>query len=118
MIGRLSPRGEAPGLPLLHLPRPGRCGADRGCCPPPVRPPSGRMIAHVRRPGSVPLLVFPEGTCVNNEYCVMFKKVKERPELNSRGGGPPGQHGFSHQGTRDGGRPSGALFSLPRSHFF
>jgi glycerol-3-phosphate O-acyltransferase 3/4 len=23
---------------------------------------------------STPLLIFPEGTCVNNEYCVMFKK--------------------------------------------
>lgn len=25
-------------------------------------------------PGSTPLLIFPEGTCVNNEYTVMFKR--------------------------------------------
>ncbi len=33
-----------------------------------------RMRAHVRRGDTVPLLIFPEGTCVNNEYCVMFKR--------------------------------------------
>ena len=33
-----------------------------------------RMVAHVRRADATPLLVFPEGTCVNNEYCVMFKR--------------------------------------------
>eukprot|EP01024_Parvocaulis_polyphysoides_P073707 TRINITY_DN9500_c2_g1_i3.p2 TRINITY_DN9500_c2_g1~~TRINITY_DN9500_c2_g1_i3.p2 ORF type:complete len:263 (-),score=17.65 TRINITY_DN9500_c2_g1_i3:159-947(-) len=33
-----------------------------------------RMKAHVSNPNSTPLLVFPEGTCVNNEYCVMFKR--------------------------------------------
>lgn len=33
-----------------------------------------RMRAHVRDPRSTPLLIFPEGTCVNNEYCVMFKR--------------------------------------------
>ena len=33
-----------------------------------------RMVAHVRKPDATPLLVFPEGTCVNNEYCVMFKR--------------------------------------------
>ncbi|GAB4822962.1 hypothetical protein N2152v2_010008 [Parachlorella kessleri] len=33
-----------------------------------------RMKAHVRNPDSAPLLIFPEGTCVNNEYCVMFKR--------------------------------------------
>eukprot|EP01025_Chloroclados_australasicus_P049088 TRINITY_DN557_c0_g1_i4.p1 TRINITY_DN557_c0_g1~~TRINITY_DN557_c0_g1_i4.p1 ORF type:complete len:404 (-),score=42.26 TRINITY_DN557_c0_g1_i4:514-1587(-) len=32
-----------------------------------------RMKAHVSNPNT-PLLVFPEGTCVNNEYCVMFKR--------------------------------------------
>lgn len=35
----------------------------------------GRKIkAHVQREGATPLLIFPEGTCVNNQYCVMFKK--------------------------------------------
>eukprot|EP00873_Tetraselmis_striata_P001570 jgi/Tetstr1/421834/TSEL_012735.t1 len=33
-----------------------------------------RMKAHVRDPHKPPLLIFPEGTCVNNEYCVMFKR--------------------------------------------
>jgi glycerol-3-phosphate O-acyltransferase 3/4 len=34
-----------------------------------------RMKAHVRAvPASNPLLIFPEGTCVNNEYCCMFKR--------------------------------------------
>eukprot|EP00193_Tetraselmis_chui_P014428 CAMPEP_0177791090 /NCGR_PEP_ID=MMETSP0491_2-20121128/23732_1 /TAXON_ID=63592 /ORGANISM="Tetraselmis chuii, Strain PLY429" /LENGTH=450 /DNA_ID=CAMNT_0019313267 /DNA_START=213 /DNA_END=1566 /DNA_ORIENTATION=- len=35
---------------------------------------SERMKAHVRDPMKPPLLIFPEGTCVNNEYCVMFKR--------------------------------------------
>jgi hypothetical protein len=34
-----------------------------------------RLKKHVEDPDSNPLLVFPEGTCVNNEYTVMFKKV-------------------------------------------
>jgi len=29
---------------------------------------------HVRDDSKLPLLLFPEGTCVNNEYCIMFKK--------------------------------------------
>ena len=35
-----------------------------------------RMVAHVREPSNAkfPLLIFPEGTCVNNEYVVQFKK--------------------------------------------
>lgn len=33
-----------------------------------------RMKDHVQDPNSTPLLIFPEGTCVNNEYCVMFKR--------------------------------------------
>lgn len=33
-----------------------------------------RMREHVADPNSTPLLIFPEGTCVNNEYCVMFRK--------------------------------------------
>ena len=33
-------------------------------CTPPPPPPAD----------STPLLIFPEGTCVNNEYCVMFKR--------------------------------------------
>eukprot|EP00892_Ulva_mutabilis_P010122 jgi/Ulvmu1/7482/UM037_0026.1 len=33
-----------------------------------------RMHEHIRDPAATPLLVFPEGTCVNNEYTVMFKR--------------------------------------------
>lgn len=33
-----------------------------------------RIIAHIDNEHSPPLLIFPEGVCVNNEYCVMFKK--------------------------------------------
>lgn len=33
-----------------------------------------RMKEHVHNPNSTPLLIFPEGTCVNNEYVVMFKR--------------------------------------------
>ena len=33
-----------------------------------------RMKEHVASPSTTPLLIFPEGTCVNNEYCVMFKR--------------------------------------------
>jgi len=29
---------------------------------------------HIQNEKNTPLLVFPEGVCVNNEYCVMFKK--------------------------------------------
>ena len=32
------------------------------------------MKAHVAAQDTTPLLIFPEGTCVNNEYCVMFKR--------------------------------------------
>ena len=32
------------------------------------------MIAHVQADNNTPLLIFPEGTCVNNEYTVMFKR--------------------------------------------
>ena len=35
---------------------------------------SARIKEHVHTPGANPLLIFPEGTCVNNEYCVMFKR--------------------------------------------
>ncbi|KAJ7539338.1 hypothetical protein O6H91_11G087600 [Diphasiastrum complanatum] len=33
-----------------------------------------KLREHVENPESNPLLIFPEGTCVNNEYVVMFKK--------------------------------------------
>ena len=33
-----------------------------------------RIQDHVHEHGSNPLLIFPEGTCVNNEHCVMFKR--------------------------------------------
>lgn len=32
------------------------------------------LQAHVRDGDNEPVIVFPEGTCVNNEYCIMFKK--------------------------------------------
>ncbi|KAG2502083.1 hypothetical protein HYH03_000575 [Edaphochlamys debaryana] len=33
-----------------------------------------RMREHVNQADAIPLLIFPEGTCVNNEYTVMFKR--------------------------------------------
>lgn len=33
-----------------------------------------RMKDHVWAEDATPLLIFPEGTCVNNEHCVMFKR--------------------------------------------
>ena len=33
-----------------------------------------QMKAHVHTPGNTPLLVFPEGVCSNNRYCLMFKR--------------------------------------------
>ncbi|TPX61801.1 hypothetical protein SpCBS45565_g07169 [Spizellomyces sp. 'palustris'] len=33
-----------------------------------------KMRQHVQNPRNVPLLIFPEGTCVNNEYTVLFHK--------------------------------------------
>lgn len=35
---------------------------------------SKRMRQHVNDPSNCPLLIFPEGTCVNNEYTVLFHK--------------------------------------------
>jgi glycerol-3-phosphate O-acyltransferase 3/4 len=35
---------------------------------------AARMKAHVSKADTIPLLIFPEGTCVNNEYSVMFKR--------------------------------------------
>ena len=32
------------------------------------------MKNHIMGDLNTPLLVFPEGVCVNNEYCVMFKR--------------------------------------------
>jgi len=32
------------------------------------------LKAHVQNGRNEPMIVFPEGTCVNNEYCIMFKK--------------------------------------------
>lgn len=29
---------------------------------------------HINKPNNNPLLIFPEGVCVNNEYVIMFKK--------------------------------------------
>lgn len=34
-----------------------------------------RLREHVHGADNNPLLIFPEGTCVNNHYTVMFKKV-------------------------------------------
>ena len=36
-----------------------------------------RLRDHVQGADNNPLLIFPEGTCVNNHYTVMFKKVCE-----------------------------------------
>jgi glycerol-3-phosphate O-acyltransferase 3/4 len=33
-----------------------------------------KLRVHIENPDANPLLIFPEGTCVNNEYTVMFKK--------------------------------------------
>eukprot|EP01105_Mastigella_eilhardi_P028606 TRINITY_DN9559_c0_g1_i1.p1 TRINITY_DN9559_c0_g1~~TRINITY_DN9559_c0_g1_i1.p1 ORF type:complete len:560 (-),score=149.41 TRINITY_DN9559_c0_g1_i1:85-1764(-) len=33
-----------------------------------------RLKEHLGNSEANPLLIFPEGTCVNNEYCIMFKK--------------------------------------------
>ena len=33
-----------------------------------------RLKEHVADASRLPLLIFPEGTCVNNKYCVMFKR--------------------------------------------
>ncbi|KAJ3105033.1 hypothetical protein HDU97_008641 [Phlyctochytrium planicorne] len=33
-----------------------------------------KMRKHIHNPSNVPLLIFPEGTCVNNEYTVLFHK--------------------------------------------
>ena len=38
---------------------------------------SFRLREHVLGTDNNPLLIFPEGTCVNNHYTVMFKKVHE-----------------------------------------
>lgn len=35
---------------------------------------AARIKEHVGKPDGNRLLIFPEGTCVNNEYCVQFKK--------------------------------------------
>lgn len=35
-----------------------------------------RLREHIQEPDNNPLLIFPEGTCVNNDYTVMFKKVR------------------------------------------
>lgn len=37
--------------------------------------PGYNLQEHVQLPDNNPLLIFPEGTCVNNRYTVMFKKV-------------------------------------------
>lgn len=52
----------------------GRAGGMKGLYPSNMRGRRGSMQAHVKDPLKPPLLIFPEGTCVNNEYCVMFKR--------------------------------------------
>ena len=39
-----------------------------------VHVPRWRVALGYLHAAGVPLLIFPEGTCVNNEYCVMFKR--------------------------------------------
>lgn len=48
----ICPNGGEPPCPLLYVP----------------------YQAHVENGDNEPIMVFPEGTCVNNEYCIMFKK--------------------------------------------
>ena len=43
-----------------------------------------KMKEHIHDPNSNRLLVFPEGTCVNNEYCVQSVSDKELQQRNSR----------------------------------
>jgi glycerol-3-phosphate O-acyltransferase 3/4 len=43
-----------------------------------------RLREHVLDPTRLPLLIFPEGTCVNNEYCVMFKRGRNFQILPAR----------------------------------
>jgi glycerol-3-phosphate O-acyltransferase 3/4 len=38
---------------------------------------------HIEDPDANPLLIFPEGTCVNNEYTVMFKKVTDTKQVDN-----------------------------------
>jgi glycerol-3-phosphate O-acyltransferase 3/4 len=33
-----------------------------------------RMKKHIMDKSNPPLMIFPEGVCVNNEYCVLFRK--------------------------------------------
>lgn len=33
-----------------------------------------KIREHISKADNNPLLIFPEGTCVNNRYCVMFKR--------------------------------------------
>eukprot|EP00753_Platysulcus_tardus_P006126 PLAT13995.2.p1 GENE.PLAT13995.2~~PLAT13995.2.p1 ORF type:complete len:487 (+),score=180.31 PLAT13995.2:78-1538(+) len=33
-----------------------------------------KLVEHVSHDNTNPVLVFPEGTCVNNDYCIMFRK--------------------------------------------
>lgn len=71
-----------PPLMTPHAPAPAAAAATPNPHPPPTPPTHIHTHAmHVvlvppsRRPAdSTPLLIFPEGTCVNNEYCVMFKR--------------------------------------------
>ncbi len=55
--------GIPPFLSTLNLPSPLSC---LSC--------SQAIRAHIANSDSNRLLIFPEGTCVNNQYCVQFKK--------------------------------------------
>lgn len=35
---------------------------------------AARIKTHISKPDATPLLIFPEGTFVNNEFSIMFKK--------------------------------------------
>lgn len=57
--------------------------------------------AHVNDPDTPPLLIFPEGTCVNNEYCVMFKRGAFDLGATVRSIGRDAAHGASILGSCD-----------------
>jgi len=40
-----------------------------------------KMMEHIADETNPPLLIFPEGVCVNNEYCVMFKQGAFQPSV-------------------------------------
>ena len=46
---------------------------------------SARLKAHVQDPDNNNMLIFPEGTCVNNDFAIMFKKGESESKQKKRG---------------------------------